>query len=152
MAGIGFEIRKLLKHDSLSGTLRAYAFAGMISSGPWVLSIVGMLLVGILTVGDVLPHVHVSQFQTSVTYLIACSLILSGILQHSFTRFVADAFFRREFNELIPNMHGAMIINEHHCWGSQCDFHLVTHAQHPRILSYFNDRWLYVAMQYLDAY
>jgi len=43
MAGIGYELRKLLQRDSLLSVMRAYLYAGVISSGPWVLSIVGML-------------------------------------------------------------------------------------------------------------
>ena len=34
MAGIGFELRKLLARDNLLALLRAYAYAGVISSGP----------------------------------------------------------------------------------------------------------------------
>ena len=47
MAGIGFELRKLLKRDSLLGMMQAYAYAGIISSGPWVLSIIGILVIGL---------------------------------------------------------------------------------------------------------
>jgi hypothetical protein len=49
MAGIGFELRKLLKRDSLLGVMQAYAYAGIISSGPWVLSIIGILIIGVMS-------------------------------------------------------------------------------------------------------
>jgi uncharacterized membrane protein len=49
MAGIGFELRKLLKRDSLLGLMQAYTYAGIIGSGPWVLSIVGILIIGLLS-------------------------------------------------------------------------------------------------------
>ena len=55
MAGIGFELRKLLQRDSYAGLLKAYAYAGVISSGPWVLSIIGILLVGMIA-AIVLTH------------------------------------------------------------------------------------------------
>ena len=41
MAGIGFELRKILNRDSYFALVRAYAYAGLISSGPWILSILG---------------------------------------------------------------------------------------------------------------
>lgn len=80
MAGIGFELRKMLRRDSLLGLLRAYTYAGIISSGPWILSIVGILLIGILSLPFVIPGVLITQFQVSVTYLIAVSLIVTGPL------------------------------------------------------------------------
>ena len=55
MAGIGFELRKLLKKDTLLGLLQAYTFAGIIGSGPWVLSILGILIIGLLSSTVVVP-------------------------------------------------------------------------------------------------
>ena len=55
MAGIGFELRKILSKDSYTSTMRAYLYAGLISSGPWVLSIISVMLIGVLSLGAVLP-------------------------------------------------------------------------------------------------
>ena len=41
MAGMGFELRHMLRKTP-SGLVQAYAYAGVIGSGPWVLSIVGI--------------------------------------------------------------------------------------------------------------
>ena len=45
MAGIGFELRKMLRRKTLLGLMQAYTYAGLIGAGPWVLSIVGILLI-----------------------------------------------------------------------------------------------------------
>jgi len=110
MAGIGFELRRLLRKDTLLGLVQAYAYAGVIGSGPWVLSIVGILLIGILSVGMVIPPSLITQFQTSVTYLVACSLIYTGLVQLTFTRFVADRMFERKGRLILPNLHGLMAL------------------------------------------
>ena len=110
MAGIGFELRKMLRRDSLSGLIGAYAYAGVISSGPWVLSIVGILLIGLLWVGFVIPGVLIAQFQVSVTYLIACSLILTGPMQLSFTRFTSDRLFERRDDLVLSNYHAVALL------------------------------------------
>ena len=81
MAGIGFELRRLLRKNTLVGLIEAYAYAGIIGSGPWVFSIVGILLIGIFSASVVVPDFLVTQFQTSVTYLVASSLILTGLVQ-----------------------------------------------------------------------
>ena len=78
MAGIGFELRRLLRKNTLLGLAQAYAYAGVIGSGPWIFSIVGILLVGIFSASVVVPAFFVTQFQTSVTYLVASSLVLTG--------------------------------------------------------------------------
>ena len=65
MAGIGFELRRMLRKNTLTGLLRAYAYAGVIGSRPWVFSIIGILLVGIFSASVVVPNFLVTQFQTS---------------------------------------------------------------------------------------
>jgi polysaccharide biosynthesis protein PelG len=110
MAGIGFELRELLRRDSLWGLVRAYAYAGLISSGPWVLSILGVMGIGVLSVGPV-PATEVRQFLVSVTYLMAGSLILTGALQLTFTRFIADRLFDKQERSVLPNLMGALTLS-----------------------------------------
>ncbi len=110
MAGIGFELRKLLRKDNLLGILQAYAYAGVIGSGPWVLSIVGILIVGMLSHAVVVPNFLVTQFQVSVTYLISASLIFTGALQLAFTRFVSDRLFEHKDTLVFSNLNGILLV------------------------------------------
>ncbi len=110
MAGIGFELRKYLNDDTFTGSMKAYGFAGLISAGPWVLSIVGVMLIGIVAVSFALVDEQVRQFTTSVTWLMGASLILTGFLQLMFTRFVADRHFEREFDIINANFFGALLL------------------------------------------
>ncbi len=110
MAGIGFEIRKLLRKESYTGLLQAYAYAGVISSGPWVLSIIGILVIGLLSATVVVPDVLISQFQVSVTYLMLSSLIFTGAVQLGFTRFIADRLFEKKDDLVLPNFNGVLLL------------------------------------------
>lgn len=110
MAGIGFELRKLLDKPGYFGLLRAYLYAGVIGSGPWVLSIVGILIVGFISVGVVSPQFMVTQFQVSVTYLILSSLMLTGFIQLAFTRFISDWLYKELAGRVLPNFNGALLL------------------------------------------
>ena len=110
MAGIGFELRKILARDSYSSTLRAYVYAGLLSAGPWVLSIISVMLIGIMSIGVVFPELLVRQFLVTTTYLFATSLITTGGLQVFFTRFVSDRLFEKKPEVILPNLLGIMLI------------------------------------------
>ncbi|MHB8056757.1 MAG: exopolysaccharide Pel transporter PelG [Desulfuromonadaceae bacterium] len=110
MAGIGFELRKLLKRDSYFSLLQTYAYAGIISSGPWVLSILAVLIIGIISIPMVIPNILISQFQVCITYLIALSLIYTGLTQLAFTRYCADRIFEKEHYRLMPNLIGLLFL------------------------------------------
>ena len=110
MAGIGFELRKYLDDDSFTGTLKAYGFAGLISAGPWVLSILGVMLIGIVAISQKVGGQEVEQFTTSVTWIMGTSLILSGFLQLVFTRYIADRLFEGRDHLINPNLFGALLL------------------------------------------
>ncbi len=110
MAGIGFELRHMLRKNTLTSIFQAYTYAGVIGSGPWVFSIIGILQVGVFSVGVVAPPLLVTQFQTSVTYLVAFSLILTGAAQLAFTRFISDRLFLKQDSSVLPNLHGLLLI------------------------------------------
>lgn len=110
MAGIGFELRKLLQKETLLGMIRAYMYAGVISSGPWVLSIVGMVMIGFFSFSVVSPNMLITQFQVTITNIIAYSLMLTGFVQLAFTRFVADRLFERQEAIVAANYHGVLLL------------------------------------------
>jgi uncharacterized membrane protein len=111
MAGIGFELRKILRAESLAGVVRAYAYAGLISSGPLILSIFGILIIGVMSFAYTIPKYAIMQFQVSVTYLIASSLILTGPLQLSFTRFISDRLFEKRDDLVLSTYNGVVLIS-----------------------------------------
>jgi uncharacterized membrane protein len=111
MAGIGFELRKLLRKQTYTGLLQAYAYAGIISSGPWVLSIIGILLIGVFSLGAIDSNASITQFQVTVTYLFLISLILTGLVQLSFTRYVADQLFLENNDAIMPNFNGLLLLS-----------------------------------------
>lgn len=110
MAGIGFELRRILKKNTLLSYLEAYSLAAIIGSGPWVLSILALMLIGILSFGRVFPTDLIIQFLVLVTYLMAGSLILSGLFQLMLTRFISDRVFQNEEHKVTPNLLGCMLV------------------------------------------
>lgn len=109
MAGVGFELRRLLQNQkSISGHGQVYAFAALIGSGPWLLSIAAILGIALLSTRQNFSSDVVGQFQVSVTCLMAFSLILTGPLQLTFTRFVADRLFEQQPRQIMANLFGAL--------------------------------------------
>lgn len=109
MAGIGFELRKILRRDTLRSLLKAYTLAAILGSGPWILSMVGIVVIGLLSYGVAGPATVLAQYQTSIKYVIALSLVFTGAFQLAFTRFTADRMFEARFNAIVPNYHGVAL-------------------------------------------
>lgn len=110
MAGIGIELQRLLRKNTLGGGAQAYAVAGLVGSGPWLLSIVAILAISVIATADARYGTAVEQFQVSVSYLMAGSLILTSPLQLLFTRYAADRMFERRDGVILPNLMGALCL------------------------------------------
>lgn len=110
MAGIGFEFRKLLQKDTYWGIFQAYGYSGIVSSGPWVLSIIGILIVGIYSLAAVTPAIAVVQFQVSITNLFMSSLVLTGMVQLAYTRYIADRLFEKRVDLVTPTFNGLLMV------------------------------------------
>jgi uncharacterized membrane protein len=110
MAGIGFSLHKILKHDTLTRIIAAYATAGIISSTPWIISILGILILGVFISTTPEYHPFVVQFQISITYIVAGSLMISGFAQNSFSRYVSDQLFLNKDSYVIPNFNGMSLV------------------------------------------
>ncbi|NPA66212.1 MAG: exopolysaccharide Pel transporter PelG [Epsilonproteobacteria bacterium] len=110
MAGIGFELRKGLRHDRMLSIAKTYGYSAILSSGPWVISILAIVLVGFISLASGSDTHDTVRFQVVVTYSIAfaSSLIITGIVQLPYTRYVADLLFRQKEEEVLPSYFGTI--------------------------------------------
>jgi uncharacterized membrane protein len=110
VAGVSFSLDTLGRRGGYTGLLQKYGAAGLISCGPWLLSVFGMLFIGSLARGLV-PSAHaIERFQVCVTWSFALSLIISGPLQLQLTRFIADRIYEKRSGEITPNLLGALAL------------------------------------------
>ncbi len=111
MAGIGFELRKSLKSDRILSLTKVYGYSAILSSGPWVISILAIVLVGFINLSNMGVTNDTVRFQVVVTYSIAfaSSLIITGIVQLPYTRYVADLLFRKRSDEVLPSYFGTIV-------------------------------------------
>ncbi len=110
MAGLHLQLQKILSRDSFSSTLWAYMYAGINSAGPLILSILGILVLGGISLWAVDRPVHIIQFYVSVTYLFACSLVITGAVQLYFTRYISDRLFDRCQECILPSFNAICLV------------------------------------------
>ncbi len=113
MAGIGFELQKVLRRGGVSGFFKAALAGILIVAGPWLLSIVGIFFLyhaaapALLTGGGL--------FTVVIVYSYAFSLSLFGGLHYIFTRYISDLIYikkqRRAFAALLLSLFGIAVLS-----------------------------------------
>ncbi len=109
MAGIGFELKKLFNEESYIGDIKAYIFAGMVSSGPWIISIASLGLLWMFSSSYIGAEFQ-KLFRATVVYTFAYSLITTGAIQLVVTRFLSDRLFLRQRNVFLPTYVGLILL------------------------------------------
>lgn len=97
MAGIGFALRKLLVREELSSVLTGFFLSAIVAAGPWILTSVGLLIIGSADASSFPDYGDYIHFRSLVTFLFAATLILTSPFQIPLTRYLADRFYRKEY-------------------------------------------------------
>ncbi|HOX16867.1 MAG TPA: exopolysaccharide Pel transporter PelG, partial [Spirochaetales bacterium] len=97
MAGIGFELRRVIGTRGVSRSLGAALSGVMVVAGPWLTTIVAVSASRVLFARGASPWA--AQFQAAVVYAYAVSLALFAGPQHLFTRIVADLIWEGKRRE-----------------------------------------------------
>ena len=113
MAGIGFELKQILKERTLISVFKAFGYSAVLSSGPWVISMIIILGIGLANI--YLYHTQdptQTMLKASVTYVsaLALSSVYTGFFQLPFTRFIADRMYEKRHYLILPNFLGMIIL------------------------------------------
>ncbi len=95
MAGIGFELRRMLGKDSYLSEMSAYLYAAMVSSGPWLMSVLCLSVLGLYSYSG-FTRLDQEIFRTTIVYVYAFTLVYVGYIQLVVTRYLADKFYMGE--------------------------------------------------------
>ncbi|HUX38331.1 MAG TPA: exopolysaccharide Pel transporter PelG, partial [Rectinemataceae bacterium] len=91
MAGIGFELRRLVSSRTLSGLLGAAVSGALVVAGPWIVSAASIALAQRLPVFSV-PQVALA-FTGGMVWALALSLISTSAPLYIFVRISADLIY-----------------------------------------------------------
>lgn len=101
MAGIGFELNKILSRQGYLAVFQAYAYAGVIGSGAWLIAVISLGFLGtVLSTLDMMADMRV--FFVSISVIYGFTLILTGPIQVVLTRHVADQEYENKRETIFP--------------------------------------------------
>lgn len=110
MAGVGFSLRTLSADRSYTSVAERYGAAALISSGPWLMSILTLLFIGTVGKRFGAAPAELERFQVTVTWLFAASLLWTGPICLMFTRFCADLEYLKQLDRVLGNLLGALTL------------------------------------------
>ncbi|MCP4754705.1 MAG: exopolysaccharide Pel transporter PelG [Proteobacteria bacterium] len=109
MAGIGFQLRRLSRQDNLMGTFQAYIYSALISTGPWIFTIIALGGISMFA-GQFASREILGEFRRIVIYNFAFSLVMSAPVFMVVTRYLADSIYREDVSDTPGLLLGSMAL------------------------------------------
>lgn len=109
MAGIGFELQRSLDRKTYTSYLQAYLTAMAYSSGPWISTLVSLLLISSAARASIGVKA-VNQFTSILVYIYALSLVVTGPIQLVLTRYVADRLYEEDRDGVLAGVLHALAL------------------------------------------
>lgn len=113
MAGISLELRRMVRGNTALSWAKGGGYALLVSTGPWMLSMVAVALMAKLLGGDGSEH---AAFFASVSYSQACSQILFMPLLLVFSRHLADGIYLRRPEVVGESLVAALLVTPLVAW------------------------------------
>jgi uncharacterized membrane protein len=101
MAGIGFQLRRFTQEGTIRGFLKGYYNAALVASGPWVLTVITLMVIQWLMRQTA---ARTDLFLETVIYIYAFSLITTAPFQLVVTRYLADQLDAQKLTAHIPTL------------------------------------------------
>lgn len=110
MAGIGFEIKKLLNNKGIFSALGGYFFAVFASVGPVLCTTTYMMIIR-----TIFRQVGLSTYKQSLMfgglmYAFLGALLISSLINMVLSRYVADCLYTGHEEKIFPSLLGAMAL------------------------------------------
>ena len=108
MAGIGFELKKVFKGNSISKKLWGYSCASIVVGGPTILVII--VLVALESIAGSSADASWDILLALITYAMIGALLVASILTQILARWSADHLFTKEYDRVLPANYGAFLM------------------------------------------
>lgn len=110
MAGIGFQLKKLFRHQGFMMNARAYAFSAFVTVGPMLLCMVMVMAIQSLLKIYGAPLSERELFVAVAQYgFVFSQLVTSGFIMIMY-RFIADMIYLKQLEYILPSLHGIMAV------------------------------------------
>lgn len=110
MAGIGFQLKKLFRHQGFMMNARAYAYSAFVTVGPMLLCMVMVMVIQNLLKLYGAPLSERELFVAVAQYAFVFSqLFTSGFIMIMY-RFIADMIFLKQLEYILPSLHGMIAV------------------------------------------
>ena len=109
MAGVGFQLRRLARQDTISSMVAAAGHAAVIAAGPWLFTIFALATITFVA-EQIAGRAVLANFRAIIIYAFATSLVMAAPVTIVATRLVGDALWLRRPEDVRGLLLGSYVV------------------------------------------
>jgi polysaccharide biosynthesis protein PelG len=110
MAGIGFELRKILKSELIINRIKGFAYATVVSVGPMIISVLMILAIGQYMKQIQVPIMERDLINTTIMYSYVFAMISVSGLNMIMSRYLADQIYLNKKERILSSLSGSITV------------------------------------------
>lgn len=111
MAGIGYELKKIFKEESISRLVGGIAYSTVVTIGPTVV-VIGTLIALYVVLGWVSVSYYERELLSStILYGFIFSLLVTAPFNGIMSRYIADKIYEEEYDDILPSFYMGIFLN-----------------------------------------
>ena len=110
MAGIGFELKKIIDKDGYFAATRAYFMSAIITVGPMILSVILFLIMQGLLKNFRESYDNIQLFNSIIIYSFLISYLGSSLINMLISRYISDCIYTKKLNKVFESLLGVIVI------------------------------------------
>ena len=110
MAGIGFELKKIFKKESLTSMVRGAGYSTLVTIGPTVI-IMGVLLLLYMVLGFLdSSYLERELLSSTILYAFIFSVIVTSPFNAVASRYIADKVYEEAYEDILPSYYTGLLL------------------------------------------
>jgi uncharacterized membrane protein len=111
MAGIGYELKKIFREESISRLAGGITYSTLVTVGPTIIVIVTILIL-YLTLGLMsVSYPERELLSSTILYVFIFALITTAAFNGVMSRYIADKLYEEKYDDILPSFYTGILLN-----------------------------------------
>lgn len=111
MAGIGFELKKIFKEESVTSLIGGIAYSTLVTVGPTVIVIATIIVLYLFLGLSTVDYADRELLSSTILYVFIFALLVTAPSNGVMSRYIADKIFDNEFEDILPSFYTGLLLN-----------------------------------------
>lgn len=105
MAGIGYELKKIFKEESILSLTGGVAYSSVVVVGPTIVIISTIIALYTLLSFTTIPYYERELLSSTILYAFIFSLLLTSPFNGVMSRYIADKIYEEKYEDILPSFY-----------------------------------------------